>query len=236
MNSKQIIALVKKEMATYFTTPIAYIVISVFLILTGFLFFLFFFIYKQAELREFFNMLPIIFPLIIPAITMRLFAEERHSGSIEVLLTLPTSIRDIVTGKFLAATLFVVVMLFPTLTYAISIAFIGRLDIGPVVGGYFGAVMLAGAYVSVGVFASTLTKNQIVAFIIGLSICFLLTLLDKILFFLPGSVLNFVEYLGADFHFKNISRGVFDSRDFIYFFSVIGFALLGAIKVLEERR
>ncbi|MDY6933616.1 MAG: ABC transporter permease subunit [Spirochaetota bacterium] len=230
------IIIMKKELASYYTTPIAYIVITVFLVVTGWFFFSTFFLYMQAELRGFFKLLPIIFSFVIPAVTMRLFSEEEHTGSFEILMTLPVSTFDVVMGKFLASSLFVTVMLLPTIAYVITISFAGSLDYGPVVGGYVGAVLLGAAFSSIGVLASSLTRNQIVAFMICLSICLTLTLIDKFLFFLPPTILNFVEYLGADYHFRNISRGIIDFRDIIYFLSVTVIGIIGTIQILEERR
>lgn len=226
----------RKEFKGYFVSPIAYIVISIFLVLTGWFFFSTFFLYDQAELRNFFTLLPLIFSFVVPAIAMRLFSEEFNTGSYELILTLPVSTLDIIAGKFLAAAAFVSMMLFPTLCYALTISFIGELDWGPVAGGFLGAVLLGAAFSAVGVFASSLTRNQVIAFIIGMSICFSLTLIDKMLFFLPQSVLNVFQFLGADFHFRNISKGILDSRDILYFLSV-GFVMLyGAHLVIEEKK
>ena len=236
MNYKESLILMKKELLGYFTTPIAYIVITVFLAITGWLFFATFFLYGQAELRGFFQLLPLIFSFVIPAITMRLFSEEKHSGSFEILMTLPITTLEVVLGKFLAATAFVMIMLAPTIFYAISIAIVGSPDPGPIIGGYFGALLLGGAYSAIGIFSSTLSKNQIVAFIIGFIICITLSLLDKFLFFLHTSVLGFFEYLGSDFHFRNISRGMIDSRDIIYFLSIIALSVIGSVQILEEKR
>ncbi|RLC31274.1 MAG: ABC transporter [Deltaproteobacteria bacterium] len=216
----QIHNIFRKEFTTYFVSPIAYIVISIFLLVIGWFFFMTFFLFNQADLRDFFSLLPIIFSFIIPAITMRLFSEELNVGSYEILLTLPVRSRDVILGKFFASVAFVTVMLAPTLSYPITISFLGKLDWGPVIGGYIGAVMLGAAFSAIGLFASSLTRNQIIAFIIGMVICFALTLIDKMLFFLPRSLLGVFEYLGADYHFRNISKGVIDSRDILYFLSV----------------
>jgi len=144
--------------------------------------------------------------------------------------------RDIVLGKFFAALAFVAVMLLPTLSYAISVSFLGDLDWGPVIGGYVGALLLGAAFSAVGLFASALTKNQIIAFIIGMIICFALTMVDKILFFLPESMLGFFQFVGADFHFENVSRGILDTRDILYFVSVVFVALYGTFLVLQEKK
>ncbi len=226
----------KKELRAYFVTPIAYIVIAIFLVLTGWFFFSTFFLYGQAELRSFFSLLPIIFSFIIPALTMRLFSEEFNIGSYEVLATLPVSRTDIIAGKFLAGAAFVAIMLVPTLSYSICIATMGDLDWGPVVGGYIGALLLGSAFVAIGLFASSLTKNQIIAFIIGLIICFFLTLIDKMLFFLPTGLLGFFQFIGADYHFQNAAKGILDSRDIIYFLSVIFLALYLANLRIQEKQ
>jgi ABC-2 type transport system permease protein len=225
-----------KEFKGYFVSPIAYIVISIFLILSGWFFFSTFFIFNQAELRNFFSLLPVLFAFIIPATTMRLFSEEFNTGSYELLMTLPVSILDIIIGKFLAASAFVAIMLLPTLSYGISISFLGELDWGPVVGGYTGAVLLGSAYSSIGLFASSLTRNQIISFITAMVICFTLTLLDKMLFFMPESALVLFQFLGADFHFQNISKGIIDSRDILYFLSVCFVMLYGTYLVIQERK
>jgi ABC-2 type transport system permease protein len=217
---KKALKIFYREFKGYFVSPIAYIVISIFLVITGWFFFSTFFLYNQAELRYFFDLLPITFAFIIPAITMRLFSEEFNTGSYELLLTMPVSTTDIVLGKFFAALAFSAIMLLPTVSYGIFISFIGDLDFGPWIGGYIGAVLLAGAFSAIGLFASSITHNQIIAFILGMAICFTLVLLNKVLFFMPESILNILEYLGAGYHFQNISKGVLDSRDIIYFASV----------------
>jgi len=224
-----------KEFKDYFTSPIAYIVISIFLIVAGWFFFSTFFIYDRTSMQDFFLLLPTIFSFIIPAITMKLFSEEMNVGSYEILLTMPVSFTDIAIGKFLGATLFVAAMLIPTLLYPISIAFLGDLDLGPIVGGYIGTILLGSAYCAIGIFASALTRNQIVAFIIGATICFLLTIMDRLLFFIPGAFASIIEFIGANSHFSNISKGIIDSRDIIYFASVIFISLYATYLVMKEK-
>ena len=231
---QQVLHILKKEFYSYFLSPIAYIVISIFLVVTGWFFFSTFFIYNLASMRNFFAMMPIIFSFVAPAVTMRLFSEELNVGSYELLLTMPVTIRQVVLGKFLAATIFMTVMLLPTLSYPLSISLLAELDWGPVGGGYLGAFLLAGAYCAVGLFASSLTRNQIVAFIIGLAICFGLTMLNKILFFLPETLLGIFSYLGADAHFANISKGIIDTRDLLYFVSVVFVGLYATHLSIEE--
>lgn len=235
MTRQHVQAVFKREFGGYFVSPVAYIVISIFLILAGWFFFSTFFLYNQAELRNFFSLLPILFAFIIPAITMGLVSDELNVGSYETLMTLPVTVTDVAVGKFLAATAFVAVMLTPTLIYAVSIAFLGDIDPGPVIGGYVGALFLGGAFAAVGVLASSLTRNQIVAFIIGTAICFVLSLIDKMLFFLPDSMLGFFQYIGADNHFQNVAKGILDSRDFLYFLSVMFISLYLATLSMQEK-
>jgi ABC-2 type transport system permease protein len=232
---RQVTHIFKKEIRVYFVSPIGYIVISIFLLVTGWFFFTTFFLFSQANLRNFFGLLPITFSFVIPAVTMRLFSEELNVGSYEILLTMPVTFVDVVLGKFLAAVAFITAMLIPTLAYPITVAFLGQLDWGPVVGGYVGAVLLGAAFSAIGLFASSLTRNQIIAFIIGMAICFSLTLIDEMLFFLPQSLLGFLQYIGADFHFQNISKGIIDSRDIVYFLSVSFVALYGAQLAMQGK-
>jgi ABC-2 type transport system permease protein len=232
----QAVNIFKKEFHDYFISPIGYIVICIFLLVTGWFFFATFFLYSEANLRGFLNLLPLTFSLVIPAVTMRLFAEEIHTGSYEMLLTLPVTHNDVVVGKFLAAAAFVCVMLAPTLIYAVSIAFIGHLDWGPVIGGYLGAVLMGAAFSAIGVFASSITRNQIVACIVGMVICFGLTLFDKMVFFFPGKIVEVFTYLAAASHFENISKGIIDTRDLLYFASVVFLFLYGSNIVLQARK
>ena len=232
---RQVPHIFKKEFRTYFVSPIAYIVISIFLIVTGWFFFSTFFLFNQANLRNFFSLLPVVFAFVVPAVTMRLFSEELNVGSYEILLTMPVTYREVVLGKFLASVAFVTAMLLPTLAYPVTITFLGDLDWGPVVGGYVGAILLGASFSAVGLFASSLTRNQIVAFIVGVAICFALVLIDKILFFLPSPLVGVLEYLGADYHFENISKGILDSRDIIYFLSLIFISLYATHLAMEEK-
>ena len=225
----------KKEFKTYFVSPIAYIVIAVFLLVTGWFFFSTFFIYNQADMRNFYTLLPLVFAFIVPAITMRLFSEELNMGSYEILLTMPVTYLDVVIGKFMAAVAFIGAMLVPTLSYPIFISFIGQLDWGPVIGGYIGAMLLGATFSAVGLFSSSLTKNQIISFIIATAICFALTLVERMLFFVPADVITFIEYLGANYHFQNIAKGIIDSRDILYFISMSFIGLYGTNLVIQRK-
>ena len=232
---RQAFFIFKREFRTYFVSPIAYIVISFFLLVTGWFFFTTFFLYNQASLRNFFSLLPIIFSFVVPAITMRLFSEEFNVGSYETLLTMPVTFLDVILGKFLASVAFIAAMLIPTLAYPLTVGFLGQLDWGPVVGGYTGAILLGAAFSAIGLLASSMTRNQIIAFITGMAICFSLVLIDKMLFFLPRFSLVFFQYLGADHHFQNISKGIIDSRDILYFLSISFIGLYGTHLVLQEK-
>ena len=234
MNTKAVI--VKRELGAYFTGAVGYIVIGLFLLISGFLFFNVFFLENRAELRRFFSTLPVLLAFFIPAVTMRLFAEERKSGSLETLMTLPVSSVDVVMGKFWASLAFTSVMIAPTLVYALTASLFGSLDAAPVVCGYLGAVFLAAAFCSVGLFASASTKNQIVAFFIGWALCILLALIDQFLLFLPARLANFLSYLSAGSHFTSVSRGIVDSRDLVYFVSLTAVFLTLTVKTIDSRR
>ena len=234
MNTKAVI--VKRELGAYFTGAVGYIVIGLFLLISGFLFFNVFFLENRAELRRFFSTLPVLLAFFIPAVTMRLFAEERKSGSLETLMTLPVSSVDVVMGKFWASLAFTSVMIAPTLVYALTASLFGSLDAAPVVCGYLGAVFLAAAFCSVGLFASASTKNQIVAFFIGWALCILLALIDQFLLFLPARLANFLGYLSAGSHFTSVSRGIVDSRDLGYFVSLTAVFLTLTVKTIDSRR
>jgi ABC-2 type transport system permease protein len=235
MRHREALAITKRELRAYFTSPVAYIVITIFLLFSGFFFFKDFFYFRQAEMRNFFQLLPLLFTIFVPAMTMRLFSEERQSGSIEILLTMPVTSYDAVIGKFLAGAAFVAAALAPTLLYLFTVIYSGSPDLGPLAGGYIGALFLGAAYAAIGVCASASTKNQITAFIIALSVNFALWLISRITIFIPAK-LRFLEYFGTDFHFQNIAKGLLDFRDIIYFVSIIVIALMLAAKLIEERR
>lgn len=233
--SRSFFRVTTRELRSAFGSPVAYIVIVIFLTVTSWFFFTPFFLNGRADLREFFQLLPMTLGLVVPAVTMRVFAEEFSTGSYEVLTTLPITRFDVLLGKFAGSLLFILLMLVPTLAYPIIVASLGDLDSGPVIGGYIGTVFLSGLYCSVGLFASALTKNQIVAFIIGLSICAFLVMIDKLLFFVPVSLTGILQYVGADYHFRNVAKGVLDSRDIVYFVSAT-FVALYATSIVVKRR
>ncbi len=226
----------RKELKSYFNSPVAYVVIVVFLAIIGYFHTSNLFLMNIASMRLTFEFAPLVFLFIIPAITMRLISEEQKTGTIELLSTKPLRDIEVIAGKFLAAWALIAITLLPTLVYYITMASLGDIDNGPVIGGYIGLLLMAGVFVAVGLLASSLTDNQIVAFIVGFLICFALFMLDKVLFYVPGFLTSIVEYLGTDAHYQNIARGVLDSRDLIYFASLIGFSLFLAVVSLERRK
>ena len=230
------IVIMKCELATYFTNPISYIVTGLFLIITGVMFFTTFFLQNRANMRNFFSLLPILFSFFIPALTMRLYSEEKKSGSIETLMTLPVTELQVVTGKFLAAFISSAIMLAPTLLYLVSILFFGKPDIGPIIGGYIGAIFLCAAFSAIGVFASSVTKNQLTAFFVAFMICIVLTMIDAFLIFLPAPIVSLLQFISANEHFTSISRGIIDTRDLIYFISLTALFFCLTVKTQENDR
>ena len=224
-----------RELSSYFASPVAYIVMTLFLGFSGFLFFSTFFLVNRAELRNFFSLLPVLFAFFIPALTMRLFSEEARSGSLETLMTLPVSAFDAVIGKYAAAVAFSAAMLAPTLVYALTIAILGDPDSGPVVGGYLGALLLASGFSAVGLFASAMTKNQIVAFFVAFSISIVLALLDSFLVLLPANAANALQSISAGYHFQSIARGIVDTRDLVYFASLACVFIALTVRALSAR-
>jgi ABC-2 type transport system permease protein len=225
-----------KELRSFFNSAVAYVVIVVFLGIVGWFFTSNLFLFNVSSMRMFFDLAPMVFLFVIPAITMRLLAEEKKTGTIELLSTKPLNDVEIVLGKFFAAWALIALSLVPSLIYYITIASIGSIDNGPVIGGYIGLLLLAGVYISVGVLASSITDNQIIAFIVGFLLVFFFFILDKILMYVPGFLTGIVEYLGADYHFSSITRGVIDSRDIVYFISVLGFMLYLSVVSLGRRK
>ena len=230
------IIIMKRELKAYFTSPIAYIVTALFLIIAGILFYTTFFLYDRAELRQYFSSLPLLLSFFIPALTMRIIAEERRVGSLETLMTLPVTELDVVTGKYLASFLSTLIMLAPTLFYILPAVIFGSPDFGPIIGGYVGAVFLCASYTAIGIFATSVTKNQIIAFFTGFIICIVLTLIDSFLIFLPSPVVSFLSYLSANGHFTSISRGILDTRDLIYFASLTALFFATTVKVQQNAK
>lgn len=236
MSMNNVLTIYRREIKSYFNSPVAYVVILVFLAIIGWFFTSNLFLMNVASMRVVFDLVPLVFLFFIPAITMRLLAEEKKSGTLELLTTKPVSDLDIVLGKYLAAWSLVIAALAPTIIYFITLSSLGDLDIGPVLTGYLGLILMAGVYVAIGLFSSSLTDNQIVAFIVSFLIVFGLFMLDKVLIYMPEGITSTLEFLSIDFHFSNIARGVVDSRNIIYFGSLLGFSLLLATISLERRK
>jgi ABC-2 type transport system permease protein len=225
----------RKELRSFFNSPVAYVVIVVFLAIVGWFFSTNLFLANVASLRVVFEIVPLVFLFFAPAVTMRLLAEERKAGTLELLATRPVRDLEIVLGKFLAAWALLGAALVPTLVYAVTVAALGRVDPGPVVAGYLGLLLLGGAYVAIGLWASSITENQIVAFIVGFLVMLAFFLFDKVLVFIPESLQSVFEFLSIDHHFSSIARGVLDTRDLIYFASLLGFSLYLTTVSLERR-
>ncbi|WGD34285.1 gliding motility-associated ABC transporter permease subunit GldF [Olleya sp. YS] len=221
------LAILKKEINSFFASPIGYLVIAIFLLLNG----LFLWVFKGefnildngfADVSTFFLLAPWILIFLIPAVTMRSFSDEKKQGTLELLLTKPISTLQLVLGKYFGALVLIIIALIPTLLYVYTVYQlgdpVGNLDFGSTLGSYFGLLFLVAAYTAIGVFASTISDNQIVAFIIAVFLC---------LFFFIGfegiadvTSSNFIDNLGMNAHYKSMSRGVLDTRDIIYFLSV----------------
>jgi ABC-2 type transport system permease protein len=226
----------KREIRTYFNSPVAYIVVTVFVVVFAFFFFNNLFVEKQADMRSFFSLAPLMFCFFAPAVTMRLLAEEKGSGTIEILITMPVRDWEIVVGKWLAAMALLCTTLALTMVFAITVSRLGPLDKGPAVGGYIGLLLMGGAYIAIGVMASSFTRNQVVSLILSFGICFALFLFGKVLPFVPEKLQPIVSFLSTDTHFENVSRGVIDSRDVVYYISVMVVTLLIATTSLESRK
>jgi len=227
----------QKELKSFFNSPMAYIFLVIFALVTGYFFTNTFFLYNQSDMRALFSIVPLVYLFFIPAVTMGLIAKENSVGTIETISTLPIQDRDVVLGKFLAGYSLIIIGLLVTVIHYVTLTFVGtNVDHGAVLSGYFGLVLLGGVYSSVGVFSSSLTENSVVAFIIGVFIVLVFFLLDKTLIFVPDALAGFVQYLSIDFHLSNMSRGVIDTRNLVYFGSVIGFFLFLTTRVVESRK
>lgn len=233
---KNILTIFKKELRSYFNSPVAYIVLFVFLIITGWFFTSSLFLAGFVTMRNVFDIIPFIFLFFIPAITMRAFSEEKKSGTIELLMTKPITDEEIIIGKFLAALSLTAIGLAFTVIYVFSLTFLGKIDLAPIIGTYIGLLLMSGIYISIGIFASSLTENQVVAFILSFVIVFALFLLNKVLIFLPATVASVLEYISTDYHFSSIARGVIDTRNVIYYLSGITIFILLTKASLERRK
>lgn len=224
-------AILLREIKSFFGSPIGYLVIAIFLLLNG----LFLWVFEGdfnilnsgfADLSPFFTISPWILIFLIPAVTMRSFSDEKKQGTLELLLTKPLSIWQIVNGKFLGALVLIIIAIIPTLIYIKVISDFGlpqgNIDVGSTIGSYFGLLFLIAAYSAIGIFTSTLSDNQIVAFIIAVFLCFFFYfgLEGLAQYKILGSLDSFISELGMNYHFKSMSRGVLDTRDILYFVSI----------------
>lgn len=238
------VVIFKRELNSYFATPVAYVFIVIFLLLAGaFTFYLGNFYERgQADLAPFFNFHPWLYLFLIPAISMRLWAEERKSGSIELLLTLPIAMRQAVLGKFLAAWVFVGIALALTFPIWISVNYLGNPDNGVILAAYLGSWLMAGGFLAIGICLSALTRNQVIAFILTVVVCFLFLLagfplvLDLFRGWLPQWLVDTVASLSFLTHFQSISKGVLDLRDLVYFLLVIGVWLTAGAIIIDARK
>ena len=228
--------ILKKELKHIFLSPIAYIFSAIFLAVSGIYFFSRFFIISQNDMRDYFSILPVILSLIIPPITMGLLSSEFSSGSYELIITQSVSTLEIIIGKFLSAVIFMLFALLPTIMYPITLLFLGRLDLGPVIGGYIGSIFLISALCAIGIFASSITKNQIIALIVALAITIFFNVFLKLISLLFPSLTNVMDFISGDYHFNSIARGVLDLRDIIYFLSITTVFLYLSNIVLENRK
>jgi len=230
------LTIAKREFRGYFNSPSAYIVICLFLLMMGFFFWNPFFLVNRASVRSMYDLMAILLLPTAPALTMGLLAEEKRTGTIEILLTMPVRDPEVIIGKYLASLGLLCVLLLCTLAYPLSVSTRGHLDWGPVFAGYFALLLQGGAMLALGVLASSWTDNQLIAFFTSGIICFAFWVISRFLPFIPQGIASIVEWLSFDYHFQDIVRGVLDSRHVIYFLTVIGFSLALAFRSLESRR
>ncbi|PID59874.1 MAG: ABC transporter permease [Ignavibacteriae bacterium] len=236
---KPVWIIAKREFKTFFDSLAAYILMIVFLGLSGFFTWLFgsdIFFINQATLQPFFSVAYWTLFFFIPALTMKMIAEENRSGTLELLLTKPITDWQVIAGKFLSVLMLIVVALLLTLPYYITISFLGPIDHGAVWSGYLGMILMSMAFISIGLFTSSITNNQIVAFILALFIgVFFLIIFDVLANSFTGSIAYFFNYLSLSTHYESIARGVIDSKDLIYFLSITVLSLFATDAVLSKR-
>ena len=237
------LAVLKRELKGYFATPVAYVFLVIFLFFAGYLPFRDgFFEIRQADLRLFFTSLPLLFVFMVPSTAMRLWAEERKSGSIELLLTLPITVPQAVLGKFFAAWAFLGIALLLTFPLPVVVVYLGYPDMGQIVTGYLGSFLMAGGFLAIGSFFSALTKNQVISFIISVVVCAILvfadnpTTLDYVSSTVSPTVASVVEGLSFQAHFESIIRGVVEFKDIAYFGILIAAWVYACTLILEERK
>jgi len=241
---KQVLTVTKRELGGYFATPVAYVFIVIFLLLSGLMTFQLGRFYEsgQADLRGFFFWHPWLYLFLIPAISMRLWAEERRSGTIELLMTLPVTMWQVILGKFLAAWFFTGVALALTFPTWITVNLLGDPDNGTILASYLGSFLMAGGFLAIGSFTSALTKNQVIAFVITVVLCLFFLLADIpgvaefFNSFAPGALVDTITSFSFTAHFRGISRGLIDARDLVFFGSLIVVFLFVNTLVLEAKK
>jgi ABC-2 type transport system permease protein len=241
---RPVLTIVKRELGAYFTSPVAYVFLVIFLLLTGFFTFTAgnFFERGEASLAAFFGWHPWLYLVVVPAIGMRLWAEERRSGTLELLFTMPISTWQAIIAKFLASWLFIAVALVLTFPALITVNVLGEPDNGAIFAGYLGSFFLAGAYLAISSMTSAMTRNQVVAFILSVVICLFLVLAgfnpvtDMMVRWASPAVVDTVAAFSVVTHFDGFQRGVIDARDLLFFLSVIGFALFATGVILRGHR
>ena len=227
----------RRELGGFFNSPMAYIFLVIFAIVNGYFFTNTFFLFGQSDLRVLFDIVPLVYLFFIPAVSMGLIARENNLGTMETMSTMPLNSYEFVIGKFLAAFYLILLGLVATSIHLFTLISVGtNVDYGAIFSGYLGLALMGGTYAAIGTYASSVTENQVVAFIIGVFIVLVFFMLDKTLVFVPTSIAGFVQFLAVDYHLSNISRGVIDSRNLVYFFSVIGFFIFLTIQTLEMKR
>ncbi len=236
MNFNIVKAIWRRETKSYFSSASAYIVLAVFLFITGWFFQLNVFKENMAHMRSIFDILPFLLIVFAPAISMRLISEERKSGTLELLVTMPVNDFDVIFGKFLAAMTLYSLALALTFVYPFTISVLGDVQTGPIIAGYFGLFLLGAAYLAIGILGSSLTENQIVALILSFLMTGILAILVFSAVVLPPQIADVVQYLSTTYHFQNIARGVIDSRDVVYYLSLIFLSLLFASRAMSQRK
>jgi ABC-2 type transport system permease protein len=229
-------AVAQREMRSYFLSPLAYVVIALFLALAGYLFALILANGREASLRGLVQNVSVLYLFIVPAISMRLLAEEQRTGTVELLLTNPVQEWEIVTGKFLASILLVLVMLGLTLLFPLFLYMFGNPDTGPILTGYLGVFLQAAAFLAVGLWASSLTQNQIVAAIVSFALLLILWLSDNLGQFLGGTIGQIVSYTSVINHFQSFPQGVIESKDVIYYLTLVIAGVVLSTLSLQSRR
>ena len=227
----------RRELAGFFNSPMAYIFLVIFAIVNGYFFTNTFFLFGQSDLRVLFDIVPLVYLFFIPAVSMGLIAREHNLGTMEIISTLPINNYEFVLGKFFAALSLILLGLVATSIHFFTLIFVGsNVDYGAIFSGYLGLALMGATYAAIGTYSSSVTENQVVSFIIGVFIVLVLFMLDKTLVFIPSSIAGFIQFLSVDYHLSNISRGVIDSRNLIYFISMIGFFIFLTIQTLEVKR